>query len=59
VGLPEDSYQQPGVAETGDRGHIKRHYHGSHKDIINPTGIVPKEPVSSFDEQHGRERLSG
>jgi glutathionyl-hydroquinone reductase len=52
------SYQQPGVAETGDHGRVKRQYHGSHKGI-NPTGIVPKEPVSSCDEQHGRERLSG
>jgi glutathionyl-hydroquinone reductase len=56
------SYQRPGVAETGDHGRdhgrVKRQYHGSHKGI-NPTGIVPKEPVSSCDEQHGRERLSG
>jgi len=52
------SYQQPGVTEAGDLGHIRRHYHGSHKDI-NPTGIFPKEPVLSCDEQHERERLSG
>ena len=36
-----DLYQQPGVAETVDLGHIKRHYYGSHESI-NPTRIVRK-----------------
>ncbi len=36
-------YQVPGVAETVDFDHIKRHYYGSHRHI-NPTGIVPVGP---------------
>ncbi|MGT2666911.1 glutathione S-transferase family protein [Streptococcus rifensis] len=36
-------YNLPGIAETVDFDHIKRHYYGSHK-TINPTGIVPKGP---------------
>ncbi len=36
-------YQLPGVAETVNFDHIKRHYYGSHR-TINPTGIVPKGP---------------
>ncbi|MFK8250537.1 glutathione S-transferase family protein [Ancylobacter terrae] len=34
----------PGVRETVNLTHIKRHYYGSHK-TINPTGIVPVGPV--------------
>lgn len=36
-------YNLPGIAETVDFDHIKRHYYGSHK-TINPTGIVPVGP---------------
>lgn len=36
-------YNLPGIAETVDFAHIKKHYYGSHK-TINPTGIVPKGP---------------
>ena len=54
----KDLYQQPGVAETVDLGHIKRHYYGSHESI-NPTRIVPKGPLLNFDEPHERERLPG
>ncbi len=57
-GYLNDLYQQPGVAETVDLGHIKRHYYGSHKSI-NPTRIVPKGPLLNFDEPHERERLFG
>ena len=39
-----DLYQQPGVAETVNMDHIKRHYYGSQKRV-NPTGIVPLGPV--------------
>lgn len=38
-----DLYQQPGIAETVDFDHIKRHYYVTHDDI-NPTGIVPVGP---------------
>ena len=57
-GYLKDLYQQPGVAETVDLGHIKRHYYGSHESI-NPTRIVPKGPLLNFDEPHEREWLSG
>lgn len=36
-------YQQPGIAETVNFDHIKRHYYVTHHDI-NPTGIVPLGP---------------
>jgi putative glutathione S-transferase len=41
-------YQVPGIRETVDFDHIKRHYYMSHK-TINPTGIVPLGPVLDFD----------
>jgi len=46
-------YQVPGVAETVDFQHIKRHYYGSHK-TVNPTGIVPMGPIVDWSEPHGR-----
>lgn len=36
--------QVPGVAETVDLDHIKRHYYGSHPRL-NPSGVVPKGPL--------------
>ncbi|MDO6964257.1 glutathione S-transferase family protein [Rhizobium alvei] len=39
----KDLYNHPGVAETVNFDHIKRHYYQSHK-TINPTGIVPVGP---------------
>jgi putative glutathione S-transferase len=56
-GYLKDLYGQPGVAETVDFDHIKRHYYRSHESI-NPTKIVPKGPILNFDEPHDRERLS-
>jgi putative glutathione S-transferase len=53
-----DLYQVPGVAETVDLGHIKRHYYVSHKHI-NPTGIVPLGPALDFSAPHDRGRLGG
>ncbi len=52
----KDLYQQPGVAETCNLDHIKRHYYRSHTNI-NPTQIVPKGPVIDFAEPHDRERF--
>ena len=40
-----DLYQQPGIAETVNFDHIKRHYYITHDDI-NPTRIVPIGPVA-------------
>jgi glutathionyl-hydroquinone reductase len=50
-----DLYQVPGVAETVDMGHIKRHYYASHLHI-NPTGIVPAGPELDFTAPHDRAR---
>ncbi|MBP5979180.1 MAG: glutathione S-transferase family protein [Halomonas sp.] len=51
-------YQWPGVAETVDMDHIKRHYYYSH-DTINPTRIVPAGPLLDFERSHDRGRLPG
>uniref|UniRef100_UPI0025B7B576 glutathione S-transferase family protein n=1 Tax=Halomonas sp. TaxID=1486246 RepID=UPI0025B7B576 len=51
-------YQWPGIAETVDFDHIKRHYYYSH-DTINPTRIVPYGPVLDLERPHDRERLPG
>jgi putative glutathione S-transferase len=40
-------YQVPGVADTVNMDHIKRHYYGTHASL-NPTGIVPKGPEIDF-----------
>ncbi|MEH3054205.1 MAG: glutathione S-transferase family protein [Patulibacter minatonensis] len=48
-----DLYQQPGVAETVDFDHIKRHYYVTHPQI-NPTRVVPVGPEIDWDEPHGR-----
>jgi glutathionyl-hydroquinone reductase len=52
-----DLYQQPGISETVNFDHIKRHYYFTHADI-NPTRIVPIGPALDLDRPHGRERLS-
>ncbi|MBS7704452.1 glutathione S-transferase family protein [Chelatococcus asaccharovorans] len=52
----KELYQIPGVAETVDITHIKRHYYGSHT-TINPTRIVPAGPALDFTSPHDRERL--
>jgi glutathionyl-hydroquinone reductase len=50
-----DIYQLPGIAETVDLGHIKRHYYTSHRRI-NPTGIVPAGPALDFAAPADRDR---
>lgn len=50
-------YQVPGVVETCNFEHIKRHYFGSHASI-NPLGIVPLGPADlDFNAPHDRARL--
>jgi putative glutathione S-transferase len=51
-----DLYQQPGIADTVNLDHIKRHYYITHDDI-NPTRIVPIGPALDLTRPHGRERL--
>lgn len=51
-------YQWPGIAETVNMDHIKRHYYYSH-DTINPTRIVPAGPLLDFNQSHDRDRLPG
>ncbi|AIB13810.1 hypothetical protein ABAZ39_17885 (plasmid) [Azospirillum argentinense] len=55
-GYLRDLYQVPGVAETVDFHHIKRHYYASHT-MINPTGVVPKGPALDLDAPHGRDSV--
>jgi putative glutathione S-transferase len=54
-GYLRDLYQHPGIAETVNFDHIKRHYYMTHDDI-NPTRIVPIGPALNLDRPHGRER---
>jgi putative glutathione S-transferase len=49
-------YQWPGVRQTTNFAHIKRHYYQSH-ETINPTRIVPIGPVLDFDQAHDRNLL--
>ena len=51
-------FQVPGVAETVDLTHIKRHYYFSHRSI-NPDAIVPLGPVQDFSAGHDRARSFG
>ncbi len=51
-----DLYQKPGISDTVNFDHIKRHYYITH-DEINPTGIVPLGPALDLTKPHGRESL--
>lgn len=55
-GYLRDLYQQPGISETVNFDHIKRHYYMTHR-AINPTGIVPLGPLLDFSRPPGREQL--
>ena len=52
-----DLYQQPGITDTVNFDHIKRHYYMTHTQI-NPTRIVPIGPLLDLTKPHGRERLA-
>ena len=49
-----DLYEQPGIAETVNMGHIKNHYYASH-NMINPSRVVPAGPDLDFTKSHNRE----
>lgn len=58
-GYLEDLYQLPGIAETVDFDHIKRHYYMTHTEI-NPTRIVPVGPQIDLSRPPSRRsRLAG
>lgn len=56
AGYLRDLYQTPGIAETVDLDHIKRHYYMSHEHI-NPNRIVPLGPELDFRRPHDRGRF--
>jgi glutathionyl-hydroquinone reductase len=56
-GYLRDIYQLPGIRETCNLDHIKRHYYISHPKV-NPTRIVPKGPILDFEGVHGRGRFA-
>ncbi len=51
-----DLYQQPGIADTVNFDHIKRHYYMTHTQI-NPTRIVPLGPVLDLMRPHQRNQI--
>ncbi len=53
-GYLRDLYQTPGVADTVDFDHIKRHYYVTHTSI-NPTQVVPLGPTQNLTTPHGRQ----
>ena len=55
-GYLRELYQVPGVAETVNFEHIKRHYYGSHA-AIKPTAIVPLGPELDLAAPHDRDHL--
>ncbi|HWA07975.1 MAG TPA: glutathione S-transferase family protein [Opitutaceae bacterium] len=52
-GYLQDLYQTPGIAETVNFDHIKRHYYVTHTEI-NPTRIVPLGPLLDLARPHTR-----
>ncbi len=56
-GYLRELYQQPGIRETVNFDHIKRHYYRTHPQI-NPTRIVPLGPEIDLESPHGRGHLS-
>ena len=52
-GYLQDLYRMPGIAETVDFDHIKRHYYMTHTEI-NPTRIVPIGPALDLGRPPGR-----
>ncbi len=55
-GYLRDLYATPGVADTVDFDHIKRHYYVTHTSI-NPTSVVPVGPDLDLGAPHDRAAL--
>jgi len=52
-GYTRELYQYPGVAETVNMDHIKRHYYVTHQRI-NPSQVVPIGPDIDYASPHDR-----
>ena len=52
MGVLRELYQWPGVAQTIDFDHIKRHYYTTHPEL-NPSLIVPLGPELDFEPRTG------
>lgn len=52
-GYTRELFQYPGVAETVNFEHIKKHYYASHESI-NPARVVPVGPDVDFWAPHNR-----
>lgn len=52
-GFTRELYQWPGVADTVNFYHIKRHYYFSHT-MINPSQVVPSGPALDYLAPHQR-----
>ena len=55
-GYLRELYQHPGIAQTVDMDHIKRHYYRTHP-TLNPRRIVPVGPALDLAAPHGRDHL--
>lgn len=55
-GYLRELYQYPGIKETVNFVHIKRHYYFSHGHI-NPTQVIPAGPVLDLEKPHGRKEM--
>lgn len=51
-----DLYQWPGISETVNPMHAKRHYYESHQ-MVNPTRIYPAGPDLDWSAPHNRNAL--
>jgi len=56
-GYARDLFQRPGIGETVNLDHIKRHYYMTH-DRLNPSRIVPVGPLVDWTAPHDRARLA-
>jgi len=55
-GYVRDIYQLPGVSDTINMEHIKKHYYMSHT-MINPTSVVPVGPEIDYLAPHDRAKF--
>lgn len=56
TGYMRDLAQQPGVMDTINPDHVRKHYYSSHPQV-NPTGVVAVGPDLHLDAPHGRDMI--